>query len=131
MRDDVFGDTLLARTKSKRGNKYTEVFVTKFGCSRLFPMDKKGDAHEALFLLFKRDVVPPNIIVDGSKEHTLGDFKLKVAEAGYHLIQTEPESPWKMAVEGGICDLKRGSGRNMTKIKSPKVLWVYCLGLES
>ena len=27
---DVFGDTLLDGTKSKRGNKYAEVFVTKF-----------------------------------------------------------------------------------------------------
>ena len=65
-------------------------------------MAKKGDAHEALSLLFQRDGVPPKIIVDGSKEQTLGNFKRKVAEAGCHLRQTEPESPWQMAEEGGI-----------------------------
>ena len=63
MQHDVFGDTLLAGTKSKRGNKYAEVFVTKFGWLHVLPMDKKGDAHEALSLLFKRDVVPPNMNV--------------------------------------------------------------------
>ena len=49
---DVFGDTLISRTKYKRGNKYSEVFITKFGWSRAFPNDKKGDAHKVLSLLF-------------------------------------------------------------------------------
>ena len=82
LRHDVFGDTLLAGTKSKREKKYAEIFVTKFGWSRAFPMAKKGDAHEALSLLFQRDGVPPKMIVDGSKEQTMGNFKRKVAEAG-------------------------------------------------
>ena len=57
-------------------------------------MAKKGDTHEDLSLLFQCDEVPPKMIVDGSKEQTLGDFKRKVAEAGCHLRQTEPESLW-------------------------------------
>ena len=36
-----------------------------------------------------------------------------------------------MAAEGGIFELKRGSGRNMTKMKIPKVLWDDCLYLEA
>ena len=43
LRHDVFGDTLLDGTKYKSGNKYAEVFVTKFGWSRAFQMAKKGD----------------------------------------------------------------------------------------
>ena len=92
LRHDIFGDTLLARTKSKRGNKYAEVFVTKFGWSREFPMSKKGDTHEAIYLLFQRDGVPPKMIVDVTNEQTMGDFKRKVAEAVYHLRQMEPKS---------------------------------------
>ena len=64
----VFGNNLLAGTKSKCGNKYAEVFVIEFGWSCEFPMAKKGDAHKALSLLFQQDGVPPKIIVDGSKE---------------------------------------------------------------
>ena len=59
----------------------------------MFPMAKKGDVHEALYLLFQCDGVPPKMIVDGSKEQTLGDFEHKVAEDGCHLRQTEPEPP--------------------------------------
>ena len=40
---------------SKSGSKCVEVFVTKFGWSREFPMDKKRDVHEALSLLFQRN----------------------------------------------------------------------------
>ena len=94
-------------------------------------MAKKGDTQEALSLLFQRNEVTPKMIVDGSKEQTLGDFKLKVAEDGFNLRQTEPESPWQMAAQGGICELKRGSGRKMKKMKSPKVLWDDCLELEA
>ena len=36
-----------------------------------------------------------------------------------------------MAAEGGIRELKRGSGRKMTKMKSLKVLWDDCLELEA
>ena len=60
-------------------------------------MAKKGDAKETIYLLFQRDGVPTNMIVYGSKEQTLGDFKRKVVEAGCQLRQTEPESPRKMA----------------------------------
>ena len=71
-------------------------------------MDKKGDVHKSLYLLFQRDGVTPKKIVDGSKEQTLGNFKRKVAEAVYHLRETKPESPWQMAAEREICELKRG-----------------------
>ena len=36
-----------------------------------------------------------------------------------------------MAAEGGICELKRGSGRKMTKMNSPQLLWDDCLELEA
>ena len=43
----------------------------------------------------------------------------------------EPESPLQMAAKGEICELKRGSGIKITKMKSPKVLWDDCLDLEA
>ena len=71
------------------------------------------------------------MIIEGLKENTLGVFKRKVLEAGIHLKQTKLESPWKMAAERGTHELKRGSDRIMTKMKSPKVLWDYFLELEA
>ena len=48
-------------------------------------MAKKGDAHEALSLLFQRDRVLTKMIVDGSKQYTLGVFICKVVDTGYNL----------------------------------------------
>jgi hypothetical protein len=62
-------------------------------------MKRKGDAHEALSLLFDRNGVPPVMVIDGSKEQTLGDFKRKLKEADCHLRQTEPYSPWMNAAK--------------------------------
>ena len=90
-------------------------------------MAKKGYAHETFSLLF--DGLPLKMIVGGLKEHTLGVFKRKVEEAGCHLRQTEPEFPWQMTAEGRIYELKRRSGRNMIKMKSPKLLCGDCLEL--
>ena len=92
---------------------------------------RREGAHPDLYLLFQRYGVPPKMIVDDSKDQTLGVFKRKVLEAGIHLKQTKLESPWKMAAERGTHELKRGSDRIMTKMKSPKVLWMDCLELES
>ena len=65
---DVFTDTLIAGTVSKRGNKYSQVFGTSFGWNPSYPMATKDQAHEDLSLLFKRDGVPPTMIYYGSKE---------------------------------------------------------------
>ena len=63
------------------------------------------------------------MIIDSSKEQNMGYFKGKVAEAGCHLRQMEPEYLRQMAAEVGICQLKIGSGKNMIKMKSTKVIW--------
>ena len=71
------------------------------------------------------------MIMDGSKEQTLGDFRRKLREADCHLRQTEPYSPWMNAAEGCIRELKRGTSRKMLKTGSPKTLWDHCIELES
>ena len=37
-------------------------------------MQKKSKAHEGLTLLAHRDGIPPAIMMDGSKEQTMGEF---------------------------------------------------------
>ena len=71
-------------------NKYAQVFCTQFGWSRVFPMRRKANAHEGLSLMAQRDGVPIAIIMDGSKEQTLGKFRTKCKEMGCHIKQTEP-----------------------------------------
>ena len=126
----MFSDTLESKVKSSRGNKYAQVFTTRFGWSRAFPMAKKSDAHEGLSLLLAHDGAPPAIIVNGSKEQTMGEFWCKAREASVHIKQTEPHSPWSNAAEGCICELKWGMVWKMIRSRAPKKLWDDCLELE-
>ena len=92
LRADVFNDTFISGVMSKASNKYAQVFGTSFHWSRCFPMKKKSEAPEALALLFKRDGVPNNMIVDRSMEQTQGGFKNKCREVDCRLKQLEPAS---------------------------------------
>ena len=94
-------------------------------------MTKKSDAPFALDRLFRYEGVPPELIMDGSKEQNLGDFARKLRDAGCHITQIEPHSPWMNLCGGEIRELKRGLTRKMLKQNVPKKLWDHCLELES
>ena len=89
----------------------------------------KKHAHKTLYLIFKRYGVPPKIVVDNSKEQTLGKFANKCREADCRLVTTEPYSSWMQAAEGFIKQTKLGSSRRMLKSGSPKALWDHCVEL--
>ena len=120
LRHPVFTDTMFADTYSRRNNKCAQVFATDFGWVRVYPMKTKGEAHETLSLLFQREGVPPSIVMDGSKEQTLGKFRHKLVDASCQMKQTEPYSPWQNAAEREIKELKKGSGRKMLTSGAPR-----------
>ena len=82
-------------------------------------------------MLFKRDGVPPEMVLDGSHEQVQGEFRRKLHEADYHLKQTELYSPWSQAAEGSIRELKRGCVRKLLKTATTKALWDHCLEYEA
>ena len=84
----VFTDTMQAGNFSGRKNRYAQVYSTEFGWSRAQPTKRKGDEHETLYLFFKRDGVPHKMVMDGSKEKTLGSFRKKCQGADFHIKQT-------------------------------------------
>jgi len=128
---DMFTDTMEASIVSwHRQNRYAQVFATRFGWVRAFPMKRKSDAHEALSLMAHRDGVPPAIIMDGSKEQTMGEFRKTARSYGIAIRQTEPYSPWQNAAEWNIREVKRAAGRKMAKTHCPKKLWDHCIELE-
>ena len=126
----VFTDTLLAGEKSSRGNSCSQMFGTSYGFTRAYGMRTKGQAHEALSVFLKNEGVPPVMVMDGSKEQTLGPFSKKLKEACCHQSQIEPHSPWMNACESQIREAKRGSSRKMLARGSPKCLWDYSIELE-
>jgi hypothetical protein len=94
-------------------------------------MKLKSDAVDALDLLLHREGAPQALIMDGSKEQTLGPFKKKAQQAGIHIKQTEPYSPWQNAAEGAIRELKRGAGRKMVRAGAPKPFWADAIEFEA
>ena len=89
LRHDMFTDMMQTKTKSRRGNLYAQVYTTGFHWLQAHLMKKKSDAHNTLSLVFQCDGVPPKMIMDGSKEQTLGRFKQKCQNADCHIKQTE------------------------------------------
>ena len=94
-------------------------------------MDKKSEVHDTLSPVFKQYGVPPKMIVDNSREQSLGEFERKCKEADCHLVNTEPFPPWSQLVEGCIRELKRLSSRQLIKMSSPKRLWDHSIELEA
>jgi len=122
---------MFASTVSRRGNKCAQIFGTDFGWARAYPMRRKGEAHEALSLMFQREGVPPRMVMDGSKEQTLGRFRSKLVDACCERRTIEPYSPWQNAAEREIKELKKGAGRKMLQTKTPRRLWDDCLEYEA
>ena len=85
-----------AGTVSRRVNWYAQVYSTEFGWSRSHTINKKGDAHEKIYLFFKQYGVSPNMVLDASKEQNLGLFKKKCQEADFHIKQIEPYYPCQL-----------------------------------
>jgi hypothetical protein len=127
----IFTDTMFAATPSKQGNKMAQVYSTSFGSAGAHPMKRKGEAHETLSLVFHCDGVPPTMVIDNSKEQTLGEFQLKLREADCHHQVTKPYFPWQQAAEGCIRKLNQGSSRKMLQTGLPKPLWDHSLELEA
>ena len=92
---------------------------------------KKRDAHHGLSLMAAQYGIPPHLIIDGSKEQTLREFRKKARQFGCHIKQSWPYSPWQIMAEEVIKELKRGSGRKIIKNLSPDKLWDHCIELEA
>ena len=127
---ELYTDTMVTSCKSRRGNQYAQIFYARNGWVRVFPMETKAQAVDALSLLYARDGVPAALIMDGSKEQTLGEFRKKARQADCHIKQIEPKTPQQNAAETGVKQIKNGVGRKMFTSKAPKRLWDDCAEFE-
>jgi hypothetical protein len=127
----MYTDTMYSTILSRQMNKAAQIFCTTFGFVRSFPLKKEKEAHEALSLLFHRDVVPNDMVMDGYKAQALGEFRRKLRDAGCHIKQTEPHTQSSNMGEGAVRELKKGVGRQMLRSGCPKQLWDDCIIREA
>ena len=95
----VLSYTIESGAVSKRGNTDVQDYCTQYGWSRYHPMKLKSEAHEYFSMILKLDGVPPKIVVDSSKEKSLGKFSSKCHEADCHLVNKYPYFGWIMAAK--------------------------------
>ena len=120
-------DTMDGRSVSLDGNRYAQVFTNKNYFARIYPMDSKGKAGDALRLFCQEFGVPEKLTMDGSKEqtgkHTEFMKQVRKHDIDYHII--EPDSPNQNPCEHTIGELRRKWFRLMIRKRIPEKLWDY------
>jgi hypothetical protein len=83
------------------------------------------------YLLFHRDGVTNAMVMDGAKAQVEGEFRRKLHDSGCHIKQTDPQTQSSNMGEGGMRELKRGSGRKILRSACPNKLWDDCIIREA
>ena len=85
---ELYTNTLEAGLLFRQQNRYDQVFRHHNSWVQVMPIQKKSGANEVHSHLFVNDGVSRAIIMDGSKEQTMGDFRKKAQLAACHTRQT-------------------------------------------
>ena len=131
MPDPVYDDTLKSGIVSTQENKYWQAYCFRYGWICFHPTAWKTEAYDTLSLMFNLDGVPPNMIVEKSKDKSVGAFAGKCRESEFHLVNSEPYSPWSHISEVCIWELKRGLSIQLIKTGFNKRLWDNCIELQA
>jgi hypothetical protein len=68
-------NTMHSTIISRQENKAAQIFCTDFGFVRAFPIKGESEAHEALSLMFHRDMVPNVMVMDGANAQVEREFR--------------------------------------------------------
>ena len=86
-------DTVDGHCKSLDGNKYCQVFANNAYFSRIYPMDSKRKAGDALKFFCQEFGIPEKLTFDGSKEQTMPntEFMKQIRSHGidFHISETD------------------------------------------
>ena len=119
-------DIFHSRVLSTRGNSYTQLFCNRGNFVKSYAMKKKEHSHHTLNSFIHEVGVPNELLTDGAKELSLGEWGKICRRRNIHMQMTEPYSPWQNHAErvGGI--IKRKVKRLMRSTNTPVRLWDYC-----
>ena len=120
-------DTLDGRCKSLDGNKYAQVFTNKAYFSKIYPMDSKTKAGDALRVFCNEFGVPERLTFDGSKEQCMPGTKfmkqIRTHNIQYHISEADLHN--QNPAEGVIGEIRRKWYRLMVRVRAPPQLWDY------
>ena len=122
-------DTLDGRRKSLAGNRYAQVFANKGYFSKIYPMDSKRKAGQALREFCNEFGVPEHLTFDGSKEQcskgTEFMKQIRTHDIDYHISEANLHN--QNPVEGTIRELRRKWYRLMIAKRVSEEFWDYGL----
>ena len=120
-------DTIDGRTKSLDGNRYAQIFANKQYFAKLYPMDSKGKAGDALKVFCREFGIPDNLTFDGSKEQggKNTEFMKQINKHNIDYHVTEPDHHKQNPAEGVIHEVRRKWYRVMVRKRVPTRLWDY------
>ena len=126
LRGRFYTDTMFSKSKSLRGAKAAQVFTNGRGFDKVYPIQSKGVAHEALCAFIHDVGIPQTIVSDNAPEATKGEWRRTCQK--YHVQQkvTVPHSPWSNLAEASIREIKRSVRKVMRKTSAPRRTWCYC-----
>lgn len=119
-------DTFKSNVVSTRGNQYAQLFCNRGNFVKVYPIKSKSHAHHSLDRFLHEVGTPTEILTDGAKELTLGQWGKTCLKHRILQCTTEPHSPWQNHAElmGGT--LKRKIRHRMRVTNTPIRLWDYC-----
>ena len=123
---DFASDTFMSNVTSTRGNKYVQLFVNRGGYVQAYPMERKGQAHEALDKFLMEVGLPGSLLTDGAKELTKSAWGKLCRKHKIPQRTTEPHCPWQNFAEPNGGAIKRAVRYLMRKNNTPVRLWDYC-----
>ncbi|MGH3055661.1 MAG: hypothetical protein ACRDL7_11860, partial [Gaiellaceae bacterium] len=122
-----YSDTLFSKCKSTVGNTCGQIFVNDIDFVRFIPMQTKSAAGDALAEFIQDVGIPSTLHTDNAKEETLGRWRDVRLNCQIQQTETEPYSPWQNRAERTIKEVKKSVVRLMTRTRTPKSLWDYCM----
>jgi hypothetical protein len=111
---------MFSHTLSLRQNKCAQVFTNGQGYDLFYPLKKEADAADALNEMIRSVGIPKELVSDGAKAETQGEFAKVVKEYKVKSKVTEPYSGWQNRAEAAIHEIKRGIKRSMLRTRTPK-----------
>ena len=120
-------DTMDGRCTSLDGNNFAQVFANRTYFAKIYPMNSKSKAGDALKLFCQEFGVPEKLTFDGSKEQ--GEkgttFMKEVRKQGIDYHISEPSLHNQNPVEAVIGEIRRKWYRTMVRKRVPRQLWDY------
>ena len=123
---DFASDTFMSNVVSTRGNRYIQLFANRGNYVRAYPMQRKGQAHEALDKFFLEVGLPGSLLTDGAKELTKSTWGKLCTKNKVPQRTTEPHCPWQNFAEPNGGAIKRAVRYLLRKTNTPVRLWDYC-----